>query len=175
MVDMSFGCGTGRALTFPGEIFEHIFTSLVRVSLPDADSGGRVAQYVATYGSRTMSLMVKAIQPARYDVILARIIYCLYKWHKAPFLLLLLHLYPLISARFSPRAFLCRPCPRLTFFPPEKFDEKSAPRMNLFVTRPPRVRVIRYNELWRSRNGIIKGYLLERLICHSSQEFLYWR
>lgn len=84
MVDTSFGCGTGRALTFPGEIFEHIFTSLVRVSLPDADSGGRVAQYVATYGSRTMSLMVKAIQPARYDVILARIIYCLYKWHKAP-------------------------------------------------------------------------------------------
>lgn len=47
--------------------------------------------------------------------------------------------------------------------------------MNLFVTRPPRVRVIRYNELWRSRNGIIKGYLLERLICHSSQEFLYRR
>lgn len=41
MVDTSFGCGTGRALTFPGEIFEHIFTSLVRVSLPDADSGGR--------------------------------------------------------------------------------------------------------------------------------------
>lgn len=64
------------ALTFPGEIFEHIFTSLVRVSLPDADSGGRVPQYVATYGIRTMSLMVKAIQPVRYDIILAWIIYC---------------------------------------------------------------------------------------------------
>ena len=160
MVDTSFGCGTGRALTFPGEIFEHIFTSLVRVSLPDADSGGRVAQYVATYGSRTMSLMVKAIQPARYDVILARIIYCLYKWHKAPFLLLLLHLYPLISARFSPRAFLCRPCPRLTFFPPEKFDEKSD--------------ITSCGDLETGLSRVI--YLnVERLICHSSQEFLYWR
>lgn len=124
MVDTSFGCGTGRALTFPGEIFEHIFTSLVRVSLPDADSGGRVAQYVATYGSRTMSLMVKAIQPARYDVILARIIYCLYKWHKAPFLLPLpspvsAYLRSIFSASVSLSSM-----PSSYFFPPRKIRRK---------------------------------------------------
>lgn len=142
MVDTSFGCGTGRALTFPGEIFEHIFTSLVRVSLPDADSGGRVAQYVATYGSRTMSLMVKAIQPARYDVILARIIYCCTNGTKPPSPPpLCLHLYPLISARFSPRAFSVGfPSSRLIFFPEKR--EKSLPRMDLFVTRLARVHIM---------------------------------
>lgn len=124
MVDTSFGCGTGRALTFPGEIFEHIFTSLVRVSLPDADSGGRVAQYVATYGSRTMSLMVKAIQPARYDVILARIIYCCTNGTKPP------------SPPPPPSAFTCIRLSPLDFLR-ERFLSAFRPRV-LFFPRKTR-------------------------------------
>lgn len=142
MVDTSFGCGTGRALTFPGEIFEHIFTSLVRVSLPDADSGGRVAQYVATYGSRTMSLMVKAIQPARYDVILARIIYCCTNGTKPPSppppLPSPVSAY--LRSIFSASVF-CRLSVLASYFFPEK-REKSLPRMDLFVTRLARVHIM---------------------------------
>lgn len=146
MVDTSFGCGTGRALTFPGEIFEHIFTSLVRVSLPDADSGGRVAQYVATYGSRTMSLMVKAIQPARYDVILARIIYCCTNGTKPPSSPLPSPVSAYLRSIFSASVFCRLSVHALVLFSPRKIRRKIGSSDGP-ICHSSRAYIMRYNEL----------------------------
>jgi len=124
-------------LAFPREIFEHIFTSILRARLCRMQIAAAVSRDVwPRMGGAQYPLMVRAIQLVRYDVILAGIIYCctngtngIRASYRVP--------RSLISLRFSQR--------RRRGVPPQRNFESESIRIHVRAVRAVRAVQLRFS------------------------------